>query len=67
MQGKTEHTHKKLPQSSGSKSKPNDDGPSEAQSPSNQIRKVLLLMILKITPLATFLWHFYLYSEGRFL
>lgn len=44
MQGKTEHTHKKLPQSSGSKSKPNDDGPSGAQSPSNQIRKVYLIV-----------------------
>lgn len=44
MQGKTEHTHKKLPQSSGSKSKPIDDGPSGAQSPSNQIRKISFTM-----------------------
>ncbi|KEH35277.1 TPX2 (targeting protein for Xklp2) family protein [Medicago truncatula] len=42
--GKTEHTHKKLPQSSGSKSKPIDDGPSGAQSPSNQIRKISFTM-----------------------
>ncbi|WJX39588.1 hypothetical protein P8452_27111 [Trifolium repens] len=40
LQSKTENVHKNLPQSSGSKSKPNDDEPSGSQSPKNQIRKI---------------------------
>lgn len=44
MQGKTEHDHKKLQQSSGSISKLNEDKPGESQSPSNQTRKVYLLI-----------------------
>ncbi|WJX33528.1 hypothetical protein P8452_21727 [Trifolium repens] len=40
LQSKTENVHKNLPQSSGSKFKPNDDEPSGSQSPKNQIRKI---------------------------
>ncbi|CAJ2667986.1 unnamed protein product [Trifolium pratense] len=40
LQIKTQQMNKNLPQSSGSKSKLNDDGPSGSQSPKNQIRKI---------------------------
>ncbi|GAU16683.1 hypothetical protein TSUD_326330 [Trifolium subterraneum] len=40
LQSKTENVHKNLPQSSGSKSKVNDDEPSGSQSPKNHIRKI---------------------------
>lgn len=42
IQDKTEHDHQK--QSSGTKSKQNDDGLSGSQSSSNQTRKVRLLV-----------------------
>jgi len=44
MQGKTELDHKKLGQSNGSISKLNEDKLGGSHSPSNQIRKVYLLI-----------------------